>query len=67
MAPIPPVLGWSVGFLAAAAFARLFAREWRRVNQLLERYKIEGHEQFGRREPVRKLRRDPRTGIYRPD
>ena len=67
MAPIPPVVGWSVGVLAAATFARLVAKEWRRVNQLLDRYKSGGNEALGRGEPVRKLRRDPRTGIYRPD
>jgi hypothetical protein len=64
---IPPVAGWTVGILAAATFARLVAKEWRRVNQLLHRYKSGGHEQFSRGEPVRKLRRDPRTGVYRPD
>jgi hypothetical protein len=64
---IPPVVGLTVGVLAAATFARLVAKEWRRVNQLLQRYKSGGHEQVAREEPVRKLRRDPRTGIYRPD
>ena len=64
---IPPVVGLTVGVLAAATFARVIAKEWRRVNEVLRRYKTAGNEQVAREEPVRKLRRDPRTGVYRPD
>jgi hypothetical protein len=66
MPPIPPVLGWTAGIVAAVALTRVLVREWRRVNAMLHPRKVATNDQ-ARREAFPTLRRDPRTGIYRPD
>lgn len=66
MPPIPPVLGWTAGIVAAVALTRVLVREWRRVNAMLHPRKVATNDQ-PRREAFPTLRRDPRTGIYRPD
>ena len=66
MPPIPPVLGWTAGIVAAVALTRVLVREWRRVNAMLHPRKVTTNDQ-PRREAFPTLRRDPRTGIYRPD
>ncbi|MEZ5787917.1 MAG: hypothetical protein R3D62_15915 [Xanthobacteraceae bacterium] len=66
--PIPSVITAALGMLGAAAFARTLAREWRRINEELdsaERAAATVEAVDGERLP--KLRRDPRTGIYRPE
>jgi hypothetical protein len=45
---------------------RVLIREWRRVNEMLHPRKVAANDQV-RREGLPTLRRDPRTGIYRPD
>jgi len=66
MPPITPVLGWTAGLVAAFAMTRVLIREWRRVNEILHPRKVAANDR-GRRESFPTLRRDPRTGIYRPD
>jgi hypothetical protein len=62
---IPPVLGWTLGILGSAMVARVLAKEWRRVNDELDA------GASLRTAPVREnipmLRRDPKSGIYRPE
>ncbi len=62
---IPPVLGWTLGILGAAAVAKVLAREWRRVNE--ELHPREPLREAPVREKIRVLRRDPASGIYRPE
>lgn len=62
---IPPLLTWAACLLGAAVLTRLLAREYRRANADLEAVRTENGERH--EEPRRMLRRDPRTGIYRPD
>ena len=66
MPPSPPVFGWTVGIVAAVALTRVLVREWRRVNEILRPRKVASNDQQ-RREAFPTLRRDPRTGVYRPD
>jgi hypothetical protein len=63
MLPIPPVIAWAVGAIGAVVMSKLLAREWRRVNDELdarERAQVRVEERGT-------LRRDPVTGVYRPD
>jgi hypothetical protein len=62
---IPPVIGWALGALAAAVLARVAAKEWRRVNDKL--HPDEPATEGIAREKIPTLRRDPRSGVYRPD
>jgi hypothetical protein len=66
MPPTPPVLGWTAGLVAAVAVTRILVREWRRVNEILHQLKVAANDRV-RRETFPTLRRDPRTGVYRPD
>jgi hypothetical protein len=52
--------------VAAVALTRVLVREWRRVNEILHTRKVASSDQL-RREAFPTLRRDPRTGVYRPD
>jgi len=60
---ITPLLGWTLGALGAAAVAKLLLRQWRRVNDELH----PGEAPREAPEEIRVLRRDPRSGIYRPE
>lgn len=60
---MPPIVLWTLGALGAAAVMRALAREWRRVNTELERLSSKEPEC----EKVPKLRRDPASGVYRPE
>jgi hypothetical protein len=66
MPPITPVFGWTAGIVAAVALTRVLIREWRRVNEVLHPRKVAANDQV-QREAFPTLRRDPRTGVYRPD
>ncbi len=63
---MPPIVAGAFAAAAAAVVAKIVANEWRRINAVLHPQEPELV-----REPVRRnfptLRRDPRTGIYRPD
>jgi hypothetical protein len=64
--PLPIALAWTLGAVGAAAIAKLVTKEWQRVNQTLHARKPAPAENIAR-EKLPKLRRDPRTGIYRPE
>ena len=58
-----PVIGWALGALGAAALAKLLVREWQRVND-----ELHPHEPVVETPaPMPKLRRDPMSGVYRPE
>jgi|HubBroStandDraft_6_1064221.scaffolds.fasta_scaffold712216_1 hypothetical protein len=62
--PIFIPLGWTLVALGAAAAAKILVREWRRVNELRG---SESLREAPAREKIRVLRRDPKSGIYRPE
>ncbi|MFO1097767.1 MAG: hypothetical protein U1E81_05670 [Xanthobacteraceae bacterium] len=63
---IPPIITAAFGALGAATLARVLVREWRRVNAELDQVSAAAAERVDR-ERLPKLRRDPRTGVYRPE
>jgi hypothetical protein len=52
--------------VAVIAVTRVIVGEWRRVNEILHPLKVAANDRV-RRETFPTLRRDPRTGVYRPD
>jgi hypothetical protein len=62
---MPPVVLWILGAVGAFVAARWIAREARRINA--ELHPASGDPLSGARERVTRLRRDPSTGVYRPD
>ena len=59
-----PVFAWALGAIGAVVLIKLFNREWRRVNDELDRanpVRVSDPERAG----VPTLRRDPATGEYR--
>ncbi|MEA3022948.1 MAG: hypothetical protein QOK01_1800 [Alphaproteobacteria bacterium] len=62
---IPPLIGWALGALGAAVLARFVAAEWRRVNDALHPGEPAPDEVV--REKIPTLRRDPGSGVYRPE
>ncbi|MBR1218121.1 hypothetical protein JQ557_09000 [Bradyrhizobium sp. U87765 SZCCT0131] len=60
---MPPLLLVLVGALGGTALVRWGLREARRINDELERVRT-AHMAEARVEPVRRLRRDPKTGVY---
>ncbi len=58
---MPQTLLLVLGAIGAAVAAKLIAREWRRVNDELDRARAEPA-----RESLPNLKRDPVTGEYRP-
>jgi hypothetical protein len=58
---LPPALVFALGFLGVAVIAKVVTKELRRVKENLQ----------GREAPVGEdipvLRRDPKSGIYRPE
>jgi hypothetical protein len=64
MLPIPPVIAWTIGAIGAVVMSKLLAREWRRVNAELDAQERAAEV---RPQEVRTLRRDPVTGVYRPE
>jgi hypothetical protein len=62
---MPAILVWVLGAAGAVVLVKLFNREWRRVNSELDQAKparVSDPERAG----LPTLRRDPRTGEYRP-
>ena len=60
-----PVFAWAISAIGAVVLIKLFNREWRRVNDELDRanpVRVTEAERAG----VPTLRRDPVTGEYRP-
>jgi hypothetical protein len=65
MLPFPPVIAWTIGAIGAVFMSKLLAKEWRRVNA-----ELDAHQRAAepvRPQEIRKLRRDPQTGVYRPE
>jgi hypothetical protein len=65
MLPFPPVIAWTLGAVGAMFMSKLLIREWQRVNAELDARQHAA-------EPIRPqqiptLRRDPATGVYRPE
>jgi hypothetical protein len=61
---VPPLLQWTLGALGAAVAAKFLVKQWRRVNADL--HPAEPLRQSAR-ENIRVLRRDPVSGVYRPE
>jgi hypothetical protein len=62
---IPPLLGWALGALGATVAAKVLVRQWRRVND--ELHPSEPLTEAPVREKIPTLRRDPKSGVYRPE
>ena len=62
---IPPLIGWALGALGAAVVAKLVAKEWQRINA--ELHPREPFAEAPVRENIQALRRDPTSGVYRPE
>jgi hypothetical protein len=61
---MPPLIAWGVGLVGAAALVRWAVGEVARINRELEEARMADAMQT---QPIRKLRRDPVTGVYRPE
>jgi len=61
---MPPVLALALGMFGAAALVRWCAKEVRRVNTDLDRVRAAAEPVDHNTLPT--LKRDPRTGEYRP-
>jgi len=60
------IAAWTIGAVAAVAVVKLLKKEWRRVNAELDRsrpVRVTDPE----RAALPELRRDPATGVYRPN
>lgn len=66
---IPPVFLWTLGTAAGAAAIKLAMREARRINDHLEalRQSSAAPKPAPASAPIRRLKRDPKTGTYRPE
>lgn len=62
---IPPLVKWTLGALGAAAVVHWVVKEVRRVNAELDQAKA-ATVRIPDRETWPTLKRDPRTGEYRP-
>ncbi|UTD25821.1 hypothetical protein [Bradyrhizobium sp. WD16] len=63
---MPPLILTVVAALGGAALVRWGLREARRINDELERLRSAQMAE-ARVSPIRRLRRDPATGAYRPE
>jgi hypothetical protein len=66
MPALPPVLLWTAGIAGAVALAKLIRREYRRVNAELDQTRMAPVASKAERASHPTLKRDPRTGVYRP-
>jgi len=65
MLPLPPVIAWTLAAIGAAALSKALVREWRRINAELDAR--ERAAEPVARDQLQTLRRDPNTGVYRPE
>lgn len=65
MLPFPPLIAWTLGAVGAVFLSKLLAREWRRVNDELDAQRRAAEQM--RQQEIPTLRRDPRTGVFRPE
>lgn len=63
--PLSPMIAVALGALTAALVARNLVKQRRRAKADVERSKRAPVDQAANA-PIPKLRRDPKTGIYRP-
>jgi hypothetical protein len=63
---MPPIVAGAFVAAAAAVVAKVVASEWHRINAMLHPQQPEPVRETVRQK-LPTLRRDPRTGIYRPD
>jgi hypothetical protein len=63
---IPQIVLWTAGAVGAYAVMRFVKREYDRVNAELEAARLAPVTNKAERDAHPTLRRDPRTGIYRP-
>jgi hypothetical protein len=63
---IPPLFAWMLGAMSAAAMVRWAVREARRINAELDRQREAPFREPSGREELPTLKRDPKTGEYRP-
>ena len=67
MLPLPPVIATALATLGAMVLSRLVEREWRRVNAELDAHgRAAATVARNDLKELPTLRRDPATGIYRP-
>jgi len=64
---MPPFVVIALGALGGAALLRWAFREAQRINQELEEARLASAHESARGDRIRTLRRDPITGVYRPD
>ena len=65
---LPPAIVWMLSAIGAAVAAKVIAREWQRVNEELRREQAEPATVGDvERDRMTRLRRDPVTGVYRPN
>jgi hypothetical protein len=62
---LTPLIGWALGALGAAVVAKVVAKEWQRIND--ELHSREPVAETPAREKIPALRRDPQSGVYRPE
>ena len=62
---IPPLIGWALGALGVAVVAKTLVKEWQRIND--ELHPSEPMREAPAREKIPVLRRDPKSGVYRPE
>jgi hypothetical protein len=62
---VRPLLGWTLGVVGAAVVAKVVAREWRRLSDDLRAPDV--LREAPAQEKIRVLRRDPTSGVYRPE
>ena len=60
-----PLIGWALGALGAAMVAKVVAKEWRRINE--ELHPRQPFAEAPGHETIPALRRDPKSGVYRPE
>ncbi|HET9903763.1 MAG TPA: hypothetical protein VFQ27_08710 [Xanthobacteraceae bacterium] len=61
---IPPALALMLGFVGSVALVRWVAKEARRINDTLHPWRADA---AGDAEFIIKLKRDPVSGVYRPE
>jgi hypothetical protein len=62
---MPPVILWALGAVGAAVVGRWLLRESRRIND--ELHPAGGPVPADERSAAQNLKRDPKTGVYRPN
>mgnify|MGYP003391685858 CR=1 FL=1 len=62
---MPPLILLGAGLLGGAALIRLAFKEAKRINRELD--DARAAKEAASTQPARTLRRDPRTGTYRPE